>query len=432
MFGKTERLAVFVFWTACSLGALRAQPALTTIQDILYRADGTRYNGTLYITWNSFEAGDNSNIATQNLTVPIINGVLKVSLAPTTDASPGANYSVKYNSNGRFEFTETWAVPPSNTVLRVRDVRVATGTVVGPPAPSAKIYISDVTGLSTELSIRPIRGTGFVPSRTAVINDTGQIDGASGELSDCVRVDGTSGPCGDTVPIFVDSETPSGTVDGSNTTFTLSSPPSPTASLALFRNGVLQKQGLDYTLSGNTITFRLAATPQADDLLLASYRYADQTPLASALVSPQVLCSAPGQASNATTLLSLGTCTIAANVLGPGDRVEVRFQYGHEGTSTGFAIEVRFGETTIASLSAAANEAAISGRADAGMHASGSQWDAQTWGGATPLAATTGSANNDVTVPITVNFLGHMASSTADQVVLRNFTVVRYPALSNP
>src|ERR1700685_4049674 len=41
---------------------IKAQPALTTIQDILYRADGTRFNGEIFISWNAFEAGDTSNI----------------------------------------------------------------------------------------------------------------------------------------------------------------------------------------------------------------------------------------------------------------------------------------------------------------------------------------------------------------------------------
>ena len=41
---------------------MQAQPALTTIQDILYRADGTRFNGEIFINWNAFQAGDTSNI----------------------------------------------------------------------------------------------------------------------------------------------------------------------------------------------------------------------------------------------------------------------------------------------------------------------------------------------------------------------------------
>jgi hypothetical protein len=101
-----------------------AQPALTTIQDTLYRADGTRFNGTLFITWNAFQAGDTSNIATANLTVPIISGVLKVGLVPTTTATAGAQYNVTFNSRGINQFTQVWAVPPSTIPLRIKDILV--------------------------------------------------------------------------------------------------------------------------------------------------------------------------------------------------------------------------------------------------------------------------------------------------------------------
>lgn len=67
-------------------------------------------------------------------------------------------------------------------------------------------------------------------------------------------------------------ETPAGTIDGSNVVFTLSSNPSPTSSLLLYRNGVLQQAaGNDFTLSGNTVTFVLGATPQTGDVLYATY-----------------------------------------------------------------------------------------------------------------------------------------------------------------
>ena len=81
-------------------GMICAQPALTTIQDILYRADGTRFNGTIFITYDAFQSGDTSNIATANLTVPIVNGVLNVQLVPTTIASAGAQYNLS-----------SWTVP---------------------------------------------------------------------------------------------------------------------------------------------------------------------------------------------------------------------------------------------------------------------------------------------------------------------------------
>ena len=173
-----------------------AQPALTTIQDILYRADGTRFNGTVFIRWNSFTAGDTSNIATAFVELPIVNGSLLVRLVPTTTATPGAQYNVTYNSNGVNQFTEIWAVPPSSLALRVRDVRITTGTVVGPAPVITPIQISDVVGLQNELAVRPMKGIGFAVGRAAIINQVGQIDGASGLLGDCVHVDGSAGQCG--------------------------------------------------------------------------------------------------------------------------------------------------------------------------------------------------------------------------------------------
>ena len=100
---------------AGAMGIAVGQPALTTIQDTLYRADGTRFTGTMFIRYNSFLAGDTSNIATANLTLAIVNGSLRVQLVPTTTASAGAQYSVTYNSRGINQFTEIWAVPPSTS-----------------------------------------------------------------------------------------------------------------------------------------------------------------------------------------------------------------------------------------------------------------------------------------------------------------------------
>src|ERR1700687_2736218 len=126
-----RRLAMLLVAAGCVYG----QPALTTIQDILYRADGTPFSGTMFVRWNSFLAGDTSNIATANLTLAHVNGLLSVRLVPTTTASAGAQYNITYASGGVNQFTEVWAVAPSTPRLRVRDVRLSTGTVIG-PAPS--------------------------------------------------------------------------------------------------------------------------------------------------------------------------------------------------------------------------------------------------------------------------------------------------------
>jgi hypothetical protein len=70
---------------------------------------------------------------------------------------------------------------------------------------------------------------------------------------------------------FADAETPRGAIDGNNTVFSLASAPNPAASLRLYRNGVRQQAGTDYTLSSTTVTF--LSTPQVGDILLADYRH---------------------------------------------------------------------------------------------------------------------------------------------------------------
>jgi hypothetical protein len=73
-------------------------------------------------------------------------------------------------------------------------------------------------------------------------------------------------------PNFADNETPSGTINGVNTSFTLLHTVSPTASLSLYKNGQLQiAGGADYTLSGSTITY--GSAPKTGDVLTASYRF---------------------------------------------------------------------------------------------------------------------------------------------------------------
>jgi len=434
---KTGRLSPFftALFALLMAGTAVAQPALTTIQDILYRADGTRFTGTMFIRYNSFQGGDTSNIATANLTLPIVNGALRVRLVPTTTASAGAQYNVTYNSQGIDQFTETWAVPPSTLVLRVRDVRVSSGTVIGPPPILTPVQIGDVVGLSNELAVRPMKGVGFGIGRAAVINQAGQIDAAAGNPGDCLRVDGSSGPCGSgggASGNFVDAEIPVGTVNGSNAVFTLASAPSPVGSLELYRNGLFQRQDVDYQLSVNTITFFLGSVPQTGDLLVANYRLAAPGNLLSALATPQVVCSSTGSSTSGTALVELGSCTIAAGLLGTGDRLEIQFQYAHTGTATGFTGTLLVGSTTVAARAASGTEGLLAGHTNFGIFGSGQTWDTQTWGVGLSLVTNAGTASENTSQALRVSLQGHMAATTSDSVLLRNFTVVRYPAQTNP
>ena len=223
-----------------------------------------------------------------------------------------------------------------------------------------------------------------------------------------------------------------GTVNGSNAVFMLVSTPSPAGSLELFRNGLLQRQGADYQVSGNTITFFLASVPQSGDLLVASYRFADPSNPLSSLATPQVVCSSTGSSTSNTAPIELGSCTIPAGLLGAGDRLDVQFQYGHTGTATGFTGAVQMGGTTVASRVAGATEAVLAGHTSFGIYGTGQEWDTQTWGIGLSLAASAGTAGENTAQAVRVSLQGQMAGTGSDSVFLRNFTVIRYPAQTNP
>ncbi len=74
---------------------------------------------------------------------------------------------------------------------------------------------------------------------------------------------------------FIDQEAPAGAINGVNTTFTVSKTPVPSASLAVYRNGLRMASGIDYTVSGSTLTFLSASVPQTSDTLTCSYRFAE-------------------------------------------------------------------------------------------------------------------------------------------------------------
>ena len=68
---------------------------------------------------------------------------------------------------------------------------------------------------------------------------------------------------------FVQSETPSGAVDGINTAFFLAFSPVYAATVSLYLDGLLLNQGVDYTISGANITMTTA--PALAQTLRANY-----------------------------------------------------------------------------------------------------------------------------------------------------------------
>lgn len=68
---------------------------------------------------------------------------------------------------------------------------------------------------------------------------------------------------------FFVQEGVAGTVNGSNTAFTISHAPLFSAALLVFQNGLLLRQGTDYTVSGSSIT--MTAAPSLGTILNSFY-----------------------------------------------------------------------------------------------------------------------------------------------------------------
>lgn len=74
----------------------------------------------------------------------------------------------------------------------------------------------------------------------------------------------------DNVLSYSEWEVPSGTINGSNTNYSLANTPK-TNRDKIYLNGIRQKKTIDYTLSSNIVTFVSAPIPW--DILLADYNY---------------------------------------------------------------------------------------------------------------------------------------------------------------
>ncbi len=71
---------------------------------------------------------------------------------------------------------------------------------------------------------------------------------------------------------FIDDETPSGTINGSNTVFTISKSPK-SGSLKVYRGGARQRVTEDYTLSDSDKTITFTVAPEVGEILLCDFRY---------------------------------------------------------------------------------------------------------------------------------------------------------------
>jgi len=142
------------------------------------------------------------------------------------------------------------------------------------------IYVFNGSGSALTRSTDADTWTELVGALVAVEQGTTYADKLYLCTSDSGGTVGTTGVSwsqvngsGYTATNFVTRETPSGTINGVNTSFTLANTPV-AGSEEVFVNGILQTSGSgnDYTISGTTITFEAGAVPETGDVLRVNYR----------------------------------------------------------------------------------------------------------------------------------------------------------------
>lgn len=277
---KTRQpLWTFLICSILAAHAVFAQSTLTQIRDTVANADGTPFNGTVVITWNGSTGSNSGSSSPLSTSARIYSGVLSVLLVPTTTASAGTFYQVLYyGTSGTVSWTETWQVPPSMTPLTLNAIRTSStqgsiGSGNGGGSGSGGTTNSGGSSYATlPIAINQV---------TSLSADLASINSAVAALGAQIYSLSTLGSAATTSAAFIDGEEPVGNVDGLNAAFNLSQSPVPAGSLAVFRNGLLQSLGVDYTLSGPTLTFLSGSIPRPNDVIAAFYRVAGAAPVSS-------------------------------------------------------------------------------------------------------------------------------------------------------
>ncbi|MGA8491543.1 MAG: hypothetical protein WB711_14040 [Terriglobales bacterium] len=122
----------WLFLLLLALAASAQTLTTTTIDDTVFRADGTPAGGTLLISWPEFTTAAQGAVAAGNTSVSLgAGGALSVSLVPNANATPANTvYTVVYQLNDGTVKTEYWVVPTSSptTISAVRTTLGASGS----------------------------------------------------------------------------------------------------------------------------------------------------------------------------------------------------------------------------------------------------------------------------------------------------------------
>lgn len=233
-----------------------------------------------YVSEPAFQTNDSGTVTVSTPLMGFSHEVLGISGAASTVFYDNIGYRHVVPSDAQLApgddvafYVEGTGIVPSgiNASLRSEwDLKVLRHAGAG-------VFGSDADPTNTSVGLELLSTTkAFLPSRldTTERDALTGVDGMFAYISTLGRHQGYQGGAWETLLThldFIDNETPAGTINGLNVTFTLANTPF-AGSEHIFKNGLRQKPGggNDYTISGNTITFAVA--PLGGSILLADYR----------------------------------------------------------------------------------------------------------------------------------------------------------------
>ena len=143
--------AIWVLSLILATSTIHAQVTTTTVQGVVYRADGTAATGTLIVNWPAFSTANNQTIAAGSTTAAIgQDGFVSLNLAPNAGSSPaGSYYTAIYHLTDGTVNKEYWVVPAaaSASIVAVRAQLVP-----------ATVAVQDATKQYVDASIASIGG----------------------------------------------------------------------------------------------------------------------------------------------------------------------------------------------------------------------------------------------------------------------------------
>jgi hypothetical protein len=160
----TEIVSFLVLLSALALAllsTLQAQgPALTTISDTVYRADGTTASGTVLISWPSFLSAAGDAVAAGNLAVTIGPlGAFTAQLVPNVGATPaGTFYVAVFQLDDGTVRTEYWSVPTTSPVT-IAEVLTTPGTGLGNLAATQQYVNAAIAPLAVDATVVHLAGS---------------------------------------------------------------------------------------------------------------------------------------------------------------------------------------------------------------------------------------------------------------------------------